>query len=441
MNISEKNTKILAFITIVLLLLVFYFIPYKQLDAKKLKLEKEVANLTSTYDVLAQDMNKKEEYLKGIDELKLEIVEMDKKLPAELTQEMMLYTLDDMEKTIGIKIPSASFSVLLPVFDEEKELLTQQTDSTDTKKDASKDTDAKTEDNAEDNTVDKTEDNIADKTETKTETKTEAKTETNTKVNKNKKIIYADKIAVKCDVTTSTILTYSQLKDLMDYLYGADGHNDKNRNVINKLSLTSNTETGELTASFTLSFFALYSVDRVAVPVDLGPFELEKKGVFLPFDEYGVKFSIDEQKTQANSTVDKASDFFMMLSPITADQTTVYIGQTAGTSTAPLVREDNKDFLDVEFVFNQKNGKYYFSYKAGTEKYPNNYAEGVAFEPGNAIELSVLSNKRNGANDTSGANVTIINNTDKPLSVITSYDDKEKPRFKLVKSVGNVNVK
>lgn len=408
MNISEKNAKAIAFILIISLLLVFYFIPYKKLDSKKTQLENEVANLQSTYNILSQDISKKDEYLKGINKLKLKIVEMDETFPAELTQEMMLYTLDDMEKTIGIKIPSASFSILLPVFDDEALVNEEQAAEAETETD-SKEVTA----------------NEAGDTETAKEESVDAKKE----------------LAVKCEVTTSTVLTYSQLKDLMDYLYGADGNNNKNRTVMNNLSLTSSPITGELNASFSLSFYALYTPDRIAEPLDLGPFDLEKEGVFLPFDEFGVSFTIDDRKTQASTTVDKASDFFMMLSPITADQTTVSIGQTSGTETSSMVLADSKNSVDVQFEFNQKNGKYFFRYKAGADQYPENYAEGVAFIPGNALELLVLSNKRNGDDDNSGANVTIINNTDMPLSVLTSYEDKVKPRFKLIKAVGDVKVK
>ncbi|PKM50792.1 MAG: hypothetical protein CVV02_09870 [Firmicutes bacterium HGW-Firmicutes-7] len=407
MNISEKNIKVVSFILIVSMLLVFYMVPYKKLDAKNNQLQNEVNNLTSTYNVLAQDINKKEEYLKSIEKLKFQIIEMDGKLPAGLTQELILYTLDDMEKTIGIKMPSASFSILQPVFDEQIDLNRKNESAQDVKKEAEKTSDA----------------------ETNTETNAE---------DINNKALNTQEIAVKSTVATGTVLSYSQLKDLMDYLYG---QNYKNRTVLNNLSLSSNTETGELTANFELSFFALYSADREAELLDLGIFDIQKEGVFLPFDEYGVNFSVEKRDGQASALKDKASDFFMMLSPITADQTTVSIGQTAGTDTSSLILADHNNFIDVQFEFNQRNGKYYFRYKAGSNQYPKNYEEGIAFEPGNALELVVLSNKRNGQDDSSGANATIINNTDMPLSVLVSYEDKEKPRFKLVRSVGNVNIK
>lgn len=419
---SEKNARIISFALIVVMLLAFYFIPYKKLDAKKLQLTNEVNSLTSTYNVLKIDVDKKDDYLKDIEESKAKIKNIDENLPSELSQELLIYTINDMEKTLGIQMPSVNFGLVETVSQlyEEKDESGNQASQTTT--DGSTATNQAT--NEQTTTDQSTDQSNSNQT-------------TNNKENKNQET------AIKRMITTTTTLNYAQLKSLMSYLYSEEGLNQyasgvySNRKWIslNGLTLASNPETGDITAGFSLSFYGLESKDNKDKAIDLGTFDIGKKGVFLPFSEFGIKFTLPESTSNTNNQ--SISDFFIMLSPITADQTTVTMGKASGMSSTSFVYADSNSFVDVTLELSQEGDTYYYKYSAGNEKFPSQGV--IAFIPGNSLDLLVMSNKRNGSDDKSGANVTIINNTDLTLNITNTGDDKSSPRFKVVKTVGKVS--
>lgn len=405
---SEKNAKIISFLLIVVILLTFYFIPYKKMDAKKTQLNNEINNLTATYNVLSQDINKKEEYVKGIEEVKDKIEGIDQNLPSELSQELLIYTINDIEKTIDIKMPNVAFGLVETVAKLNEETTVNQ----------------------------------AVPTTTEEATNNQQTTEVaNTGQVENDNEVSDQETGIKRIVSTTTTLTYTQLKSLMAYLYGEGISalptgilSNRNRIVLNNLSLASDTETGDINASFTLTFFGLESAKREVEKVDLGEFVLGKDGIFLPFSEYGIKFALPQTEIKSSQQI---SDFFIMLSPITADQTTVTMGKASGMSSSSFVYADANEFIDVTLELFKDNNIYYYKYSAGTDKYPSDGS--IAFDPGNQLDLLVLSNKRNSSDDKSGANVTIVNNTDLTLNIINTGDDITLPRFKVVSTNGKVS--
>lgn len=354
------------------------------MDAKQTELKNEIMTLESTYNQLSIDIPKKQEFLNGIEEGKIKVKVIENILP-ELTQELVIYTLDHIEKSIGIKLPSASLGAQETLF-----LLYP----------------------------------IVDGQTTEEETYNPEQ-----------------EIALKVETQTNTTLSYSQLKDLMAYLYDNElGSENKNRIVLNNLQLTSDPATGTITSSFSLAFYGLeyiFSENDTRLPskFELGIFDIGKESVFVPFSEYGINYAIDQtEKTQQEET----SDFFIMLSPITADQTTITLGQTIGMNSSSFLYVDKNDFVDVKIEVNKENGKYYYKLQAGNSMYPKSGDEAIAFDPGKNLDLLVMSSTRYGAEDKSGANVTIINNTDLQFNIRYSGEDASSPRFKIVKSSGSV---
>lgn len=367
MNLSEKDTKILAFVVIVILVGLYYFVPYKQMDAKKNALNNEVATLNNTYNLLAQDILRKEEFVKEIEEAKTKIEALNQKLPANLPQELIIYTINDLEKTIGVSLPNLSISPIEIVskLNEDEALPNQE-------------------------------------------------------------------LGIKCMINSSCKLTYNQLKKLMGYLYKSS---DEKRIVLNNLVLTSDPITEELMATFSLAFYGLVAEGRTLDAFDLGNFDIKKSNVFSPIGAYGIG---EEETTHNEQTQDEKADFFIILDPITADNTTVVIGQNLTTEGITSVHADDNKFVNVELSFYQSNGKYYYRYKAGSDTYPKVYSEGIEFNPGNTLELQVISSQRNSQDDNSGANATIINNTDMPFNVVYFNEDQENPRLNITKIVGEV---
>ncbi len=399
MKITDKNLQYLTILGVLLMILIFYFLPYKILDNKKDSLKNEVNELQSVYDVLKVDEDKKEFYKKGITELGKRAEILNKSFPAELSQEYLIYVLTDMEKTLSIKFPGVNIGIVEEaVFDKNK-----------------KDKNS----NQTDDEAPQAETSAQQSEATVAEQKPE-----------NKEII------IKRNMVTSASMSYAQLKDFIRYIYGTEPIVDsaKKRIVMENLSLSLNNDNGLLKADFGLVFYGIHSNERKKEVIDLGEFPIGKNGIFVPFEGFGASSS----PAAGNSgTQSETPDFFLMLSPTSADQTSVVAGKASGANSSAFVYSDANSFVNVTFEVFKNNGAYFYKYSAGNDKYPKDNTA-VSFIPGKSLDLKVISNFRNGSEDKSGANVKIINNTDMPFNIVRTGDDKNNPRFKLASKTGTI---
>lgn len=401
MKITDKNLQYLTILGVLLMILMFYFLPYKMLDNKKDSLKKEVNELQSVYDVLKVDEDKKDFYKKGINELGKRTEVLNKSFPAELSQEYLIYVINDMEKTLSIKFPGVNIGLVEEaVFDKNKKEAKASTG-----------------------------DQEAQNSETGAQ-----QADANEQIQKQE----SKEIVIKRNLVTNAAMSYSQLKDFIKYIYGTqpliDG--EKKRIVMENLSLAVNNESGLINASFGLTFYGIQSNERKKEIINLGEFPIGKNGIFVPFSEFGANSS----SLQGNSTTQaETPDFFLMLSPTSADQTTVVAGKASGANSSSFVYSDANSFVNVTFEVFKNNGAYFYKYSAGNDKYPKDNTA-ISFIPGKSLDLKVISNTRNGSNDKSGANVKIINKTDMPFNITRAGDDKSNPRFKLVSKTGTITV-
>ena len=108
--------------------------------------------------------------------------------------------------------------------------------------------------------------------------------------------------------------------------------------------------------------------------------------------------------------------------------------------TTVISSEENK-MHDVTIRVTGKDNDYKISYKVGNVTYPmDGYSQGVSFTPGNLLSIFVSSSERGDLNDKSGANVTIINDSDKVLEIKVINEDYQNPRFKIKHKSGDVIV-
>lgn len=385
MKLSERDTKILAFALIVIMSVLFYFVPYKALDLKKSALDTEVLQLNSTYNQLAQDIIKKEEYKAQIEDTKSRLENYDKLLPAGLAQEAIISQITDLESTVGINFPDIVMGTVVTLFtiNQEQVVEGQATTSVDPLT-----------------------------------------------------VVEGEEAAIKRDLATSTTLTYSQLKALMAYLYKSENlENPRTRMVLNNLQLKSNLETGDLTANFDLSFYGLLNDKRTPESVDLGNFDTSKEDVFIPYPSYGFEYVAPKIITNLQEAY---ADLFISLDPVIDDKPTVTIGRTNDAIKESYAYAYQTKVAPIEIEFYQDKDVYFYHYKTDTDSYPDSYEKGVAFDPGVVIEVQVISSKRKGAEDESGANATIINKTDMPVNVVYYSEDNKNPRLNIVKIQGDV---
>lgn len=380
LDISNKNFNILVVLVILMICLVFYLVPYKELSTAKKTLKNEIQTLEGNYNQLINDIPRKEEYEKGIEGGTKKLIELDKLFPAELPQEFIIKTIVELENTVDINLPNVSLGTV--------QLL------------------------ANFNINEPSAEGIEEDKE-------------------------AEETPIKVEVQGAAELDYTKLKNLIRFFnQGNLSKNYNKRIAINNIQCTSKPDTGVINTSFTLNFYGISGGDRQPDSIFLGDFDIGKSGVFIPFSEYGSNTSTTSsiQETQGM----ESPDFFIRLSSITADQTTVIVG--TGISGSNYAFADGNQFIDTKIELTKVNGGYYYKYQAGTDILTAETEYGNLFNPGKSLDLSILSSKRAGSNDKSGANVTIINNTDMVLNINKINDDTALPRFNLVKFEGRVNL-
>ncbi|MBU3072789.1 hypothetical protein [Clostridium estertheticum] len=146
-----------------------------------------------------------------------------------------------------------------------------------------------------------------------------------------------------------------------------------------------------------------------------------------------------DESTVAND--DSKSDFVLYAKPKTADLNTVTIEKGKDDSKKSYIYVDNVGVELVEFYFTQIGTKYYYKYKTSKETYPKEFNKSIEFAPsGKNIILDVFSQKRGLGLDLSGVNINITNDTDKKVEVDILDDDKNKPRVKILKQIGDISV-
>ncbi len=384
MKLTERDTKILAFALIVIMAAFFYFVPYKQLEAQKAVLDGEVQQLTAIYTQLAQDIEKKDVFKASIEETKKQLEIYNKLLPSGVLQEAILYQLNDIENAVGIHFPDLVLGPVVTLFtiNEEQPVEGQAPTPVDPA------------------------------------------------------AAIGQVTAIKRDLSVTTTLTYSQLKALLIYLYKTEGfENFKTRVVLNNLKLTSVLESSDLTADFDLSFYGVLNDLRGPEIIDLGDFDRTKSDVFLPYQSYGSGVVIPDEVTR---TQEPYADLFVTLNPVNGQNPTVTLGRTNDSLKESYLYAYLSEVVPVEIEFYQEEDIYYYRYRMDVETYPKVYDVGIAFDPGLFIEVQILSGKRSGSEDKSGANATIINNTDMPVSIVYSNEDETNPRLNIVKIQGDV---
>jgi type IV pilus assembly protein PilO len=124
-------------------------------------------------------------------------------------------------------------------------------------------------------------------------------------------------------------------------------------------------------------------------------------------------------------------DFIMNVNPISSDLPTVTLGEIGDYNRESYVYVDRNgvEVVDVEIMQDGEN--YYYKYKTSMESYPLNYEEEwIEFVPENEyISMQVNSEPRSGADDESGVELNIVNESDIIFYVNILNEDVINPRI------------
>lgn len=208
------------------------------------------------------------------------------------------------------------------------------------------------------------------------------------------------------------------------------------RIVVDNVAMT-NDELGSQQSMIQLSYYAIPKLHEQ----DADFMEWNLMGPYGKPDPFYGDFVPNSSKNTSTSIPSAAvkSDFFMMLNPITSDLTTFIMSKMDDRSRQSYIYADNESFEPVTFEVTSKDGKYYYTYKSSSEKYPTNDVP-VEFKPnGNSLRVQVMSSLRVGTTDLSGVKLTVVNKTDKSV-VLEIYNDDVKSRLQLAKSTGSVSI-
>ncbi|CAH2214670.1 hypothetical protein [Tepidibacter aestuarii] len=243
---------------------------------------------------------------------------------------------------------------------------------------------------------------------------------------------------------TATISYKGKYKDLITFLEHIETYEKKI--LINNISISKSkknntdedgivTEENSITGSIALDFYSVPKIHEQDEEYLKWDFDngYGKGNPFVPFSGY-------HEYNENNRVIN--NDFIMTVKPISSDLPTVIMGRAMDKLGRSYVYADNQNFEDVEFQLIQVDKKYYYKYKTQGESYPKDYENNmIEFDPhGTAVNIKIISNKRNSEEDTSGINLSLINKTNLKLNVNIDYEDDKNPRVKVVNKLGNVKV-
>lgn len=227
--------------------------------------------------------------------------------------------------------------------------------------------------------------------------------------------------------TLSFGASYADFKDVLSYIL----HNSY-KCTLESLSVSYNAEEDVVSGSFVLTQFSIVGADR------------EFGGTYINNEFFGTEnifqssiFDSEVEGEENGNDILADYDVYLSLQSYETDSPALKMGFKTDASKT-IINEDN-DVKDVTLKITGEAGDYRISYKVGNVTYPvNDYAEGADFTPGVKLSLLVNCSSRTSVNDVSGANVSIINESDMTLNIKVINDDEGDPRFKIVDKQGDI---
>ena len=210
--------------------------------------------------------------------------------------------------------------------------------------------------------------------------------------------------------------------------------NPKHINILN-FNLSAQTD-GNVSANMNIQLVAIPKIDASKEEFTTAD---EKYGKENPFSGASVVGTGTIENELENSKV--KNDFLMTVRPINSDLPTIVLGKADDKDKKTYLNNDENSVSNIEMYISGDNGKYYYKYKVEGKSYPTKFeGNGEEFKPnGNDINFEIFSEKRVNKDDKSGANIKIVNSSDKEVNLIINKDDEKSPRVN-VTTDGKVKV-
>ncbi len=246
----------------------------------------------------------------------------------------------------------------------------------------------------------------------------------------------SDMIGYKTTLTLSYEALYSDWKDFVEYL-----NNYYSKNTIDNISMTYNNGSDIVSGTMTLSSYCITGSNRnFKLPVH--DFDKrkddEKKNIFFSTTFFPTIIGKDDKE---GNYILSDYDYYMLLNAATSDMDACIIGKKDDVSGDSILSSNENIAQPITINVWGKGGVYYINYKLGNQSYPAlNYGAGSNFTAGDTIDLLIMSSSRYTSSDKSGADITIVNESDMDVNVKIVNDDVANPRVNIVSETGYINI-
>lgn len=248
-----------------------------------------------------------------------------------------------------------------------------------------------------------------------------------------KKVYNTNMIGYKTNITLTYEVSYENLKEFLKFL-----NTYESKCSIENITMNYNANSSTVNGNMTISEYTITGENREYLPKAIKSKKLGTDNIF--FSDLSPS-GIDLDETNG-AFVKQNYDIYLALDSIYTDEDSVVVGlRNDSANKARLSVNDNK-FSELTIRVSGTPNAYKVSYKIGNITYPQkDYILGEDFQPGEGIEIYVMSTKRvTDKDDYTGVNVTIINETDIKTTVLVENDDENSPRFVTTAAEGDIDI-
>lgn len=236
----------------------------------------------------------------------------------------------------------------------------------------------------------------------------------------------------KTTLTLSYEAEYAQWKQMINYI-----NNYYSKNAIESMSMSYNVEDGSVTGTISVASYAVTGSDRKYVSptfsLPVGTDNIFNSSVFD-------STRVDLADTTGDYILSNY-DYYILLNSANSDVDSCIIGRKNDMSRDSVLTANSNGQLDVTVRFFGTAGSYKVQYSIGDKTYPlTDYNAGVTFEPGNTLDLLIMSSPRIDSSDTGNINLSLVNNSDMPLNVKICNDDTKSSRVNIKDRTGDITI-
>ena len=374
MKLKDRDKYFIVILLVVVLIFVAYYFGFRNINTKREEVDVEVEQLSKEYDSLKLMEKNKDKYIKDTKTYNTNTDALFEKFNTGYSQVYTLKFLEELQDLNNVWIKSASLAETQPIY------YFGQVTSTNPDR-------------------------------------------------AYEQVYTSDRVGYSTTISLSFQGEYEATKKLINYI---NDYMYKCR--IDAFSTSYNAESDVVSGNLTITIYAITGSDRVYEEPYISNHIFSTPNIF--------KSSIFEAgDSTENNGNDIISDYdiYLTLQSSEADINALEMGLKTDTAKNSSISDNDNKVKDVEIHVTGSDNEYKISYKVGNVTYPvANYAEGADVILGNKLSMLVISSERDSIKDNSGANVKIINETDKVFYIKVINEDLANPRFVIKSTTGDV---